>query len=76
MSDSLGLKRGFQPVSVSVSVLVFLLVHMAHICVIGLVSSSRVAFYRDTIVRFGVKLKIPREIKAQTKLIVVTYETE
>ena len=76
MSDSLGLKRGFQPVSVSVSVLVFLLVHMAHICVFDLVSSSRVAFYRDTIVRFGVKLKIPREIKAQTKLIVVTYETE
>lgn len=76
MSDSLRTKRGFQRVSFSVSVLVFLLIHVAHICVIGLISSSRVAFYRDTIVRFGVKLKIPREIKAQTKLIVVTYETE
>ena len=62
MSDSLGPMRGFQRVSFSVSVLVFLLIHMAHICVIGLVSSSRVAFYRDTIVRFGVKLMIPREI--------------
>ena len=76
MSDSLRTKRGFQRVFFSVSVLVFLLIHVAHICVIGLISSSRVAFYRDTIVRFGVKLKIPREIKAQTKLIVVTYETE
>jgi hypothetical protein len=76
VSDYLRTKRGFQRVSFSVSVLVFLLIHVAHICVIGLISSSRVAFYRDTIVRFGVKLKIPREIKAQTKLIVVTYETE
>jgi hypothetical protein len=76
VSDSLRTKRGFQRVSFSVSVLVFLLIHVAHICVIGLISSSRVAFYRDTIVRFGVKLKIPREIKAQTKLIVVTYEIE
>jgi len=62
VSDSLGPKRGFQRVSFPVSVLVFPLIHMAHICVFGLVSNSRVAFYRDTIVQFGVKLMIPREI--------------
>lgn len=58
-----GRSERFQLVFFSVSVLIFLLIHMAHICVFGLVSSSRVAFYRDTIVQFGVKLMIPREIQ-------------